>query len=210
MNGQNFPHSKTRLDSLSDETLYSLSSQGDQAAFRVLTERYVNKLWHVSMNILADAQEAEDVVQEVFISVWKQPGKWQQGEARFTTWLHRVTINKAIDFRRKRKEPPTPAEIIEAMIDNSDNVGVHVEVEQVQFGEAELSDNLKALINDLPESQRQALLLFYFDELKIHRIALTMNSTEQAVRSLLKRGRQTLRERISKQKKICVHDIGGI
>jgi len=159
----------------------------------------------LAMNVLSDRQEAEDVAQEVFLSVWNNRASWVEGQAKFSTWIHRVAINKAIDKRRQRRSRPEASEIIASLIE-SEETGLSQTEQENSLVQLELSEKLAGEIGRLPETQARALRLYYFDGCEVAMIADQMETTEQAVRSLLKRGRQALRARLLKQKKTSADD----
>lgn len=196
------------LHGFSDEELCEKLRSGDQSALKSMMDRHAPAVLRLAMNVLSDRGEAEDVVQEVFISVWKQREAWIAGGAKFSTWLHRVTINKAIDKRRARRSKPEPVEFITAACDALAVQEADCE-QAIHVDQLETSKKLKAEISRLPETQAVALRYFYFEGKDVAAIAAQMGSTEQAVRSLLKRGRQALRTRLMTQKKTC-HDAFAI
>ena len=169
---------------LTDEALLEKVKLGSTPAFQMLVERYLNRIWRVSFNILRNRQDAEDVTQEVFINVWNHRGQWDAGEAKFSTWLYRVAFNKSIDFKRRQRP---------------NHVVLDEEIEEAGKGaEAITADRQQQAIfmeciRKLPEKQMFCLLLYYYEELNIPSICDRMRTTEDAVRSLLKRGRQNLR-----------------
>ena len=174
------------MDPRSDEQLLALMKGGDRAAFQQLVERYLNKIWRLAFNVLYDRQDAEDVTQEVFITVWDQRDKWQPGEASFSTWLYRVAVNRAIDFRRRRK--PTADELDDSLPDSGD-----VPADE-RLASHEFRGLFKECLSALPEKQMLCLLLYYYEELNIPAICDRLNATEDGVRSLLKRGRANLKD----------------
>ena len=104
-------------DRLRDQDICGRLHRGDQGALRQLMDRYAPMVLRLAMNVLSDRGEAEDVVQEVFITVWKCRESWVGGGAKFSTWLYRVSINKAIDKRRSRRSRPESSEYITAACD---------------------------------------------------------------------------------------------
>jgi RNA polymerase sigma-70 factor (ECF subfamily) len=203
------PHSTNidLADTRSDEDLFLACAGDEPSAFRPLVERHLRMVRRLALNVLGDLHEAEDVAQEVFVSVWKARIDWRP-EARFSTWLHRITVNKAIDRRRSlrgvSRACPEPQEVINRLAE----ADVRAETPEDALGRLERIERatgLRRALDRLPESQNQALTMFYFEELDVGRIADVLDCSEQAVRSLLKRGRQALKTNLQRQKKICSH-----
>ena len=181
---------------LSDEELVHAIKKGDKKAYQILVKRYLTKIWRLGMSILHNEQEAEDAVQEVFLSLWQSLEKWDpDGEAKFSTWIYRVAFNKCIDIKRARK--PTVSE------ENAPEKSTETDGYDHTL-QNELSDKLTALMAQLPENQRLAMLLYYYEELSVNEISAKLDTTEQSVRSLLKRGRKTLKDKIINRSKVSI------
>jgi RNA polymerase sigma-70 factor (ECF subfamily) len=204
INDQPTPRSSDRASLLAwtDEALFEACREGDETPFRVLVDRHARLVRRLALNILGDEHEAEDVAQETFVSAWRARERWSP-EARFTTWLHRIAVNKAIDRYRGRRATPESQETITRLVDAAP--AEPTENQQQTLERRETSRTLRDHLARLPDSQRRALTMFYFEDLDVARIAATLETTEQAVRSLLKRGKQALRSTLQRQKKICDH-----
>lgn len=188
-----------------DEALFE-ASRDDPLAFRVLVDRHARVVRGLALSILGDAHEAEDIAQEVFVAAWRARETWSP-EARFTTWLHRIAVNKAIDRYRRRRAIPESHEVITRLADAAPTAPV--EDQQQALERRESARSLRDCLERLPASQRQALTLYYFDDLDVARIAGVLDTTEQAVRALLKRGKQALRLLIQRQKSLGLHGSFG-
>lgn len=197
----------TLSDLRSDEDLFLACAGDEPDAFRLLVERHMRLVRRLALNVLGDVHEAEDVAQEVFVAVWRARLDWRP-EARFSTWLHRVAVNKAIDRRRSLRgvsqASPEPQEVIARLAD-ADQRAARPEDAQVRLERMESAKGLRLALDRLPAAQNQALTMFYFEELDVGRIADVLGCSEQAVRSLLKRGRAALKTNLQRQKKICSH-----
>ena len=190
---------------LSDADICRQLRAGDDKALRLLMDRHGAMVLRLAVNVLADREEAEDVTQEVFLSLWKNKDAWVEGEAKFSTWIHRVAVNKAIDKRRRRRATPESAEVISALVDANISETTH-SAQESHLDQADMSRSLGAEIDRLPDTQARALRSFYFDGRDVATIADDMDATEQAVRSLLKRGRQALRTRLTNKKTSAPHE----
>lgn len=168
-----------------DDHLLRLIARHDEAAFRRLVERHVDRAFALALRILNNQADADDVVQDVLLKVWTTRGSWQEGKARFSTWLYRVVTNRCLDLRRRPR-----TEDMDAAPDLAD--GRPDAVTTIHRGE--VSDLLERAMGRLPDHQRIALILSYHDNLSNPEIAEVMETTVSAVESLLKRGRQQLRK----------------
>jgi RNA polymerase sigma-70 factor, ECF subfamily len=167
-----------------DELLQRVAAE-DEAAFQALVERHIDHAYGLALRILGNGADAEDVVQDTFLKVWTHRGRWEAGRAKFSTWLYRVVMNRCIDLRRQPRGEDV-AEVAEPVDDRPDAVtAIH---------RHEVTDLLEEAMARVPEQQRYALILSYHQELSNSEIADVMETTVPAVESLLKRGRQRLRE----------------
>jgi len=179
---------KTDLGEDDDGLMQSIAS-GDERAFAILVQRYLQKVIHLAFRYVGDMQEAEDVAQEAFNKVWKQAPKWQSknkgGSAKFSTWFYRVVINQAIDFTRKKKA--IPVEHVPEVIDETHNA-------QKMMETAEKSNYIRHAIEQLPERQKMALILCFYEDHSNKQAAEYMEVSLKALESLLVRARRALKE----------------
>lgn len=173
-----------------DERLLARIAAGEQAALVRLIDRHGRGLRLFAMRYLGSADDAEDAVQDVFVTVWKRAGRFDPARGRATTWLYRITANRCIDMRRWRSlrvfigldevAETLPATGVDAYI----RLSARQELAAVRQGLARL-----------PERQRMALLLRAVADLDVPAIAEVMGSSTGSVEQLLVRARRTLRER---------------
>jgi RNA polymerase sigma-70 factor (ECF subfamily) len=180
---------KNRSDAaLEDEILLARIEAGDQKAYTLLVQRYVGKIWRLAMSILKNEAEAEDAVQDVFVSLLQSLKKWDpNGQAKFSTWIYRVSFNKCIDLKRKRKYSDCS--------DDMDMRSSDKNAYQETF-DSQISEKLTEHLSNLPDAQKAALLLYYYEELSVEEIAIELDNTTQGIRSLLKRGKAALRDKM--------------
>ncbi|QOZ08883.1 RNA polymerase sigma factor [Bradyrhizobium sp. CCBAU 51765] len=175
-----------------DSELLDRLATGDEVAFRMLVERHIDRAYAIALRIVGNAADAEDVVQDSMLKIWSHRGRWQHGRAKFSTWLYRVISNRCIDLRRKPR-----TENVEAVPEVADNQPGAVEL----IERNELNDMLELAMQRLPEQQRVAVILSYHENMSNGEIAQVMDTTVAAVESLLKRGRQQLRQLLRKHER---------
>ena len=118
-----------------------------------LYARYSSVVYAVALRVLGDTAAAEDVVQEIFMQLWRNPGAFDSGRGNLAPWLAVITRNRAVDSLRKRR-PQT--EISETT----------VSVEPDLAGEADRGramEKVRAVLKDMPEAQRSSLEMAYFE-----------------------------------------------
>ncbi len=158
-------------------------ADGDPVAFRLVSNRHVDRLLALATRMLRDRGDAEDVVQECFLRLWRKAGRWES-RAAIGTWLHRITYNLCIDRLRKRRAT-VPVETLDI---SSSEKPVDRELH-----DRDVARRLRIALNRLPERQRHAILLVHFQELTGAEAAQVMNTSCEALESLLSRGRRQLR-----------------
>ena len=133
--------------------------------------------------LLGNHAEAEDVTQEAMLRLWKIAPDWRQGEAKVTTWLYRVVANLCIDLRRRARG--VALDSIPDPEDGRASVTDHMQAEA-------RAEALQAALDQLPDRQRQAVVLRHIEGLANPEIAEIMEITTEAVESLTARGKRAL------------------
>ena len=175
---------------ISDEALLIAFGNGDRAAALDLTTRLVPRVLGYATRLLGDRAEAEDVAQEAMLRLWRIAQRavrsgWsvRQVEAKVTTWLYRVVTNLCTDRLRKR-----PWVNIDAVPEPPDTAASA----QAGLEDAERQAALGAALLDLPERQRQAVVLRHIEGMTNPEIAEVMGIGIEAVESLTARGKRAL------------------
>lgn len=171
-----------------DEALLVLYANGDPVAARVLTARLVPRVLAQAQRRLGNRADAEDVVQEAMLRLWRIAPEWRQGEAKVATWLYRVTANLCTDrLRRARgvglEEAPEP---------DDGRPGPAAGLQERARAEA-----LQDALDRLPARQREAVVLRHIEELGNPEIADMMEISVEAVESLVARGKRALAAELS-------------
>jgi RNA polymerase sigma-70 factor, ECF subfamily len=164
---------------------------GDMDAFRLLVEAHQSRVIGTITKMLGSDAEAEDLAQQVFIRIWKSAPRYQP-TAKFTTWLFRITRNLVFNELRRKRHFIDQIDEIDEPTERSDK-----EPDQMLL-EGELQGAIQEAINQLPESQRMAIILRRYEEMPYEEIAGVMGTTVPAVKSILFRARAELRERLAK------------
>jgi RNA polymerase sigma-70 factor (ECF subfamily) len=167
-----------------DDALLDRIRGDDEQAYRVLVERHIDRAYGLALRILRSASDAEDVTQDAFIKTWQHRHDWQPGRAKFSTWLYRVVVNRAIDLQRRPRGQAIDS--VPEPLDEADDAVTAIHKRQ-------MSSQLEDALARLPPQQRTALALSYWEDLGNAEVASVMGTTVEAVESLLKRGRQRLR-----------------
>lgn len=165
-----------------DELLVRRAQRGERFAFEKLVERHEQRLYTLAARVLGSRDEAADAVQDALLRAWLAMPKFR-GDARFSTWLYRITVNAAHDTRAKRREPP-----VEEPPDPVDP--------RDRFAEQELSSELQRALNALDESYRVAVVLYDVLGCSYAEIAELTEVPEGTVKSRIFRGRSELAERL--------------
>jgi RNA polymerase sigma-70 factor (ECF subfamily) len=184
-----------------DVRLMLRAKEGDQTAFTQLVTNYQDRLVGVLAHMLQNKEAAEDLAQEVFLRIYRARHGYEP-TAKFSTWLFRIANNLANNLRRdsgRRKEivlnvndsgplGPRPGERM--MADKSGLMPTR------QFDKTEVCSMVQAALATLNEKQRMAVLLHKFEEMSYTDIAAALDMTPAAVKSLLSRARDNLREKL--------------
>jgi len=173
-----------------DERLVTRVAAGDRRAFEALYERYAATVFGLALKMLGDREVAEDAVQEIFWRVWRRLGSFDRSRA-FAPWLFGIAHNYCIDELRRRKVRPQQVyedddhPILSDIPDDTDIGETAILTEQRQV--------VRSALEQLPEEQRQALLLAYFGGLTQQEIAAQLGNPLGTVKTRMRLGLQKLR-----------------
>jgi RNA polymerase sigma-70 factor, ECF subfamily len=182
-----------------DAALMLRVKQGDAAAFAELVDRYKQPVMNLVYRMLRDATEAEDLAQAVFIQVYKSAHRYRSS-AKFTTWLFTIARNLCLNELRRRARHPV--ESLDApRFDREDSVRYQCEDLKIvappeSLLQGELEEKVQRAVAALPENQRLAILLCRQEELSYEDIAQVLGCSVSATKSLIHRGRETLKQKL--------------
>jgi len=191
---QHFPVTRpSQISENTDEELMAAIADGDHAAFRILVERH-QKLVIGTVARMIGTADAEDVAQQVFLNVWRSAPRWRP-EAKVTTWV--MTIAKRLVFNESRRRSRT------RVVPQDDGKGALPEFPDASPGpdrrilDHELHGAVEAAMASLGEKERLAVVLRRHEGMPYEEIAHVLGISVPAVKSLLFRARNTLRQKLS-------------
>ena len=172
-----------------DQELLAFIQHGSQQAFSVLVQRHTERFYRLAYRYLQSKEATEDVVQDAFVKLWEDPGRWQaERNNKFTTWFYRVVVNLCLDWQKKKK----PIELGDQELSIADDR----QTPDVAMLHAEKHRILEKEIAALPERQRTALNLCFDEGLSNQEAAELMGLKLKALQSLVMRAKTTLKERL--------------
>jgi RNA polymerase sigma-70 factor (ECF subfamily) len=168
----------------SDLALLTAIRSADQSAMAALYDRYSSIVYAVALRVLQDTGAAEDVLQEIFMQLWRNPGLFDASRGNMAAWLAVITRHRAIDALRSRR----PA---------NDIADITVSVETDFAGEADRSramDKVRGVLQTMPLQQRSALEMAYFEGLTHSEIAKKTGEPLGTVKTRIRAGLLSLRK----------------
>lgn len=181
-------------DDMDDACLMRRIAGGDQRALGVLMQRHLPRTVRLATRMLGRTGPAEDVAQEAFIRVWKHAGRWRDPDAagaRFSTWLYRIVLNLCIDEKRKNRFVALDA-LPEMPDDAPDGEALMQQREQ--------SARVRHALAQLPERQRQAFVLCFYEGVSNRDAAEMMDVGVKGLEALLVRARRSLRDMLETER----------
>ena len=172
-------------DTTTDERLLEKAAHGETAAFQILYERYRDPIFRFAYRLLGSVEAAEDVTHDCFLSLIKEPGRFDSSRASLRTYIYAAARNLAAKrynsfaretgIERLDEDPSDGREPMAQVLDN------------------ELAEVVQRAIASLPPLQREALVLFEYDELSLAEIAAIVGADANTVKARLFRAREKLR-----------------
>jgi RNA polymerase sigma-70 factor (ECF subfamily) len=176
----------------SDELLMARIARGDHGAFATLVRRHTDKFYATAYRICGRRDEAEDILQDAFLKLWDRPGLYDESRgAKFTTWFYRVVTNQALDRMRKVK-PMQGGDALDSLSD-------HAPRQDDALAASEEQKAVETAIQSLPERQKTALNLCFYEGLSNKEAADIMGVGIKALESLLIRAKTGLRDELTRQ-----------
>ena len=174
--------------------LVLLLQQGNESAFKKLVEDWQDMVYNTALGIVQNADDADDITQEVFIQVYRSISSFK-GESKFSTWLYRITLGKALDHEKKKKRQKRFG-FVQRLFGGDVEEQIHaVEFDHpgVQMEKKERANELFNALKQIPDKQRIAFTLHKLEGQSYQEIAEIMNTSLYAVESLMSRAKTNLK-----------------
>lgn len=177
----------------SDRSAVALASDGDNEAFRSLVERHSRYVFNVAYRLTGSASDAEDVVQIAFLRAYQQLSRFE-ARADFRTWLHRITVNCAIDLIRGRRhrEIGHDPDALEMESAGAPHHPTTASPDRLLLS-AEIRDRIASSMASLTASERLAFTLRHVEGLPIREVALSMGLKTEAAKNSIFRAVKKMR-----------------
>ncbi|WP_420481832.1 RNA polymerase sigma factor SigW [Cohnella zeiphila] len=176
--------------------LARLARKGDQRAFAEIVDLYKDKLYHLAYRMMNNRQEAEDVVQESFLRVYKHLDRYDENQ-KFSTWIYRIATNLCIDRLRKRR----PVYSLDAETDHEglDGYAMLPSDERTPESEVILSETQRLIrdaIETLPVKYKSVMILRYLQDLSLQEISDVLDLPVTTIKTRVHRGREFMRKKL--------------
>ena len=184
---------------VSDEELVTRAQAGDQESFNQLVNRWERPIYALAYRTLGREEDARDVVQEAFLRAFRGL-KGFKGQAKFSSWLYRITLNLCRDWmRRNRRAPLVQVPEGDDATDMAEQIPSPAESVEVLVARREMSAAVAKAMAELPDEQRTAILMKEFHGLTFQEIADALDCPLSTVKTRLYQGLTVLRRRLERQ-----------
>ncbi|MED5423970.1 MAG: sigma-70 family RNA polymerase sigma factor [Pseudomonadota bacterium] len=176
-----------------DSELLQFMADGVDAAFDVFSARYLQALNRLVYRLGFSGAESEDMLQDILVHIWQKAHLWTRQEGiTARAWIYRVATNLCIDVQRKNKRQP----VQNAVDIDMTHAGEDAARTDAQAENSQRQDVIKAALDKLPERNRMALVLVYYQEMSNKEAADSMGVSVKAIEALLVRSRKMLKKHI--------------
>jgi RNA polymerase sigma-70 factor (ECF subfamily) len=180
---------------MTDEELMLAVCNGDQSAYQTIVKKHLKPISHYAFRMLGNSKDTEEISQETFLRLWRNAARWQPAKSNLSTWLHRIAHNLCIDYLRKHSHVQIQADPIAGFAEAAD-------IAQAADTAADIDASVAArqihrALQELPESQRSALMLCHYQGFSNKEAAAIMDISVKALESAIARAKRTLRIKLS-------------
>ena len=183
---------------MSEWILIDQLKQKDESAFKKIVETWKGMVFNTVLGILQNAEDAQDVAQDVFVQVYESIHSFK-GEAKFSTWLYRIAITKSMDHLRRKKRKKRFAFVQSLFGANNEMVHDPPDFHHpgVKLDNKEKSTVLFKAIEKLPKNQKMAFVLHKVEGLSYQQISEIMDTSLSSIESLLHRAKNNLKKNLT-------------
>jgi RNA polymerase sigma-70 factor (ECF subfamily) len=158
----------------------------DQGAMAEFCSRYGSLVYSIALRVLKDTGQAEDLMQEIFLQVWRNPGAYEQGRGSLGAWLAVVARNRAVDLLRRRKPNDPMDEVVLVS-----NVNLASEVERTR-----MMEKVRLAMQGLPSEQQKSVELAFFEGMTHAEIAAKTGDPLGTVKTRIRTALMSLRKAV--------------
>lgn len=177
---------------MDEEKLIDRAAKGDAAAFNELLGAHEKRMYAVCLRMCGNHEDAQDCLQEAMLRVFRAISGFK-GQASFSTWVYRVTMNTCLDELRRRKNKQTSS--LDSLLDAGWSPSDEMDTPERHAIAAEKQEAIRNTISELPEDMRSAIILRDIQGFSYDEIARILEINVGTIKSRISRGREKLRER---------------
>lgn len=190
---------------MTDEELMLAVCNGDHSAYQAIVKKHLQPISHYAFRMLGNSKDTEEISQETFLRLWLNAARWEPAKANLSTWLHRIAHNLCIDYLRRHRHTLMRSELRahqKAQETDAQYYPTELAAQQVVDTGSSIDANavtrkLQLALQELPESQRSALMLCHHQGFSNKEAAAIMDISVKALESAIARAKRTLRRRLS-------------
>lgn len=199
---------RPQLANAGDDYLIDLARRGDESAVRALVQRYNRRLYRVARAVLRDDAEAEDAVQEAYVSAFAALDRFR-GDSSFATWITRIALNAALG-RKRRRRPTVGLESVERQDADTARVLLFPAIQhnpEQAMSRSQARELLEQVIEELPDAFRTVLMLRDVEGMSVEETAAHLEIKSATVKTRLHRARKMMRAALASHAASTLPDL---
>lgn len=182
-----------------DELLLRRACKGDVQAFEELMQSHESRIYAIALRMMGNREDAQDCAQEAMVRIYRAMGSFK-GQSALATWIYRITMNTCLDELRRRKARKVTS--LDSLVDNGWSLTDTGDTPEEHGLRVEKQNALNQAIQSLPDDMRAAIILRDVKGYSYDEIASILDANVGTIKSRISRGREKLREILSKQSEL--------
>lgn len=182
-----------------DELLLRRACKGDVQAFEELMQSHESRIYAIALRMMGNREDAQDCAQEAMVRIYRAMGSFK-GQSALATWIYRITMNTCLDELRRRKARKLTS--LDSLVDNGWSPTDTGDTPEEHGLRVEKQNALNQAIQSLPDDMRAAIILRDVKGYSYDEIASILDANVGTIKSRISRGREKLREILSKQSEL--------